>query len=88
MKITREDPTKAINIYIEYIDLEPGADFFWINNNAQSTVSNKLVSLDQDIVDFRFTSDWNNYNFNGVRMMIMLGEHGKPRISRFFFSFF
>ncbi|CAG5081315.1 Oidioi.mRNA.OKI2018_I69.PAR.g9840.t1.cds [Oikopleura dioica] len=75
MKITREDPTKAINIYIEYIDLEPGADFLWINDNAQSTVSNKLVSLDQDIVEFRFTSDWNNYNFNGVRMMIMLGEH-------------
>ncbi|CAG5081306.1 Oidioi.mRNA.OKI2018_I69.PAR.g9837.t1.cds [Oikopleura dioica] len=59
----------------EYLDLEPGYDFLYMNNNAQSSIVNKLVSIDQNNVDLRFTSDYSISSFSGLQMTVMLGDY-------------
>ena len=77
-----------MNPFKEYLDLEPGWDFLYINNNAQSSMFYKLVSIDQDEVDLRFTSDWIFHHYNGLKMTVMLGDYGTHRNSKRLVSFF
>ena len=76
-----------MNLYSEYLDLEPGYDFLYINNNAQSSIFNKLVSIDQNNVDLRFTSDYSISSFSGLQMTVMLGDYGNLS-NACIFSFF
>ena len=65
------------SVHREYLYLEPGYDFLYINNNAQSSISNKLVSIDQESIDMRFTSNYSISYYGGLQMTVMLGDYGK-----------
>ena len=59
------------------LDLEPGWDFLYINSVAFSTLTRRLISIDESSVLLNFYSDEIYNNYQGLKMTVMLGDYGK-----------
>jgi hypothetical protein len=59
------------------LDLEPGWDFLYINSVAFSTLTRRLISIDESSVQLNFYSDEIYNNYQGLKMTVMLGDYGK-----------
>ena len=59
------------------LDLEPGWDFLYINSVAFSTLTRRLISIDESSVQLNFYSDEIYNNYQGLKMTVMPGDYGK-----------